>query len=161
SREARLLHPRRENAECGAKYLVFRSEFRPPEFRVRGEPAMAFQESAHPKPIPLTTLIRDLGAQIAGSWLEPVLEEFHRELEQKGMRHGRRRFYLSTEWGVPFDTTAIALPFYLARHDLIALYAEHAGRLEGASRPELLRYLRHEMGHAVNYGYQLYKREDW
>jgi hypothetical protein len=122
---------------------------------------MAFQESAHPKPIPLTTLIRDLGARIAGSWLEPVLDEFHRELEQKGIRHLRPRFYLSTEWGVPFDTTAIAIPFYLARPDLIALYAEHAGRLEGATRPELLRYLRHEMGHAVNYGYQLYKREDW
>ena len=25
----------------------------------------------------------------------------------------------------------------------------------------MLRYLRHEMGHVVNYAYQLYDREDW
>jgi hypothetical protein len=122
---------------------------------------MAFQESTHPKPIPLSTLIRDVGAQIAGSWLEPVLDEFRAELEQKGIRRLRPRFYLSTEWGVPFDTTAVAIPFYLARPDLIELYAEHAGHLEGATRPDLLRYLRHEMGHAVNYGYKLYERDDW
>jgi len=122
---------------------------------------MTFQESSHPQPIPLATLIRDVGTRIEGSWLAPALDEFRGELERKGIRRLRPRFYLSTEWGVPFDTTAIAIPFYLARPDLIELHAEHAGHLEGATRPELLRYLRHEMGHAVNYGYKLYEREDW
>src|SRR5262249_39520328 len=33
---------------------------------------------------------------------------------------------------------------------------------EGAGGPsELLRYLRHEMGHVVNYAYKLYDREEW
>jgi hypothetical protein len=127
----------------------------------RGEPAMPFLESTHPKPIPLTTHLRDLGARIAGSWLEPVLEEFRGELERKGILRVQPSFYLSTEWGVPFDTTAIAIPFYLASPDLIALHAEHAGHLEGATRQEILRYLRHEMGHVINYAYKLYEREDW
>ncbi len=35
------------------------------------------------------------------------------------------------------------------------------GFVEGAGRVELLRYLRHEMGHVVNYAYRLYEQEDW
>src|SRR5262249_50745253 len=35
------------------------------------------------------------------------------------------------------------------------------GHLEGVGHGELLRYLRHEMGHVVNYAYQLYNRTDW
>jgi hypothetical protein len=41
------------------------------------------------------------------------------------------------------------------------LQAEQEGHLEGVGRWALLRYLRHEMGHVVNYAYQLYNREDW
>ena len=73
----------------------------------------------------------------------------------------RPRFYLSTEWGVPFDTVAIAIPFYLARPDLTALHAERVGHVEGFDRADILRYLRHEMGHVVNYAYRLYDDEEW
>jgi hypothetical protein len=41
------------------------------------------------------------------------------------------------------------------------VHARHVGHLEGVSRAELLRYLRHEMGHVVNYGYRLYEQEEW
>jgi hypothetical protein len=105
--------------------------------------------------------IRDLGLTIAGTALEPVLAEFERELDQAGIRTVRPRFYLSSEWGVPFGTVAIAIPFYLARPDLIALHAERTGHVEGMGRADLLRYLRHEMGHVVNYAYRLYEDEDW
>ena len=73
----------------------------------------------------------------------------------------RPRFYLSTEWGVPFETVAIAIPFYLARPDLTALHAERVGHVEGFDRADILRYLRHEMGHVVNYAYRLYDDEEW
>jgi putative zinc-binding metallo-peptidase len=105
--------------------------------------------------------IRDLGLQIAGTPLEPVVQEFEGELKRAGIRRVRPRFYLSSEWGVPFGTVAIAIPFYLARPDLTALHAERTGYTEGVGREELLRYLRHEMGHVVNYAYRLYDREDW
>jgi hypothetical protein len=105
--------------------------------------------------------IRDLGLTIAGTRLEPILAEFQSELEQVGLRKLRPRFYLSTEWGVPMDTIAIALPFYLARPDLTELHAQRTGHVEGVSRADILRYLRHEMGHVVGYAHRLYDRSDW
>ena len=105
--------------------------------------------------------IRDLGLAIAGTPLEPVVAAFQQELEVVGIRRLRPPFYLSTEWGVNFGTIAIGIPFYLARPELTAIHAERIGYVEGADRPELLRYLRHEMGHVVNYAYKLYEQEDW
>ena len=105
--------------------------------------------------------IRDLGLAIAGTPLEPVVAAFQQELEAVGIRRLRPHFYLSTEWGVNFGTIAIGIPFYLARPELTAIHAERIGYVEGADRPELLRYLRHEMGHVVNYAYKLYEQEDW
>src|SRR5581483_4341810 len=105
--------------------------------------------------------LRSLGLTIAGTPLEPVIEEFRRELDRAGIRKVRPHFYLSTEWGVPFDTVAIAIPFYLARPELTALHEERAGFVEGVGRADILRYLRHEMGHVVNYAYQLYDLPEW
>jgi putative zinc-binding metallo-peptidase len=115
-----------------------------------------FEESA-----PGDRPIRDLGLQIEGTDLEPVIAKLERELEAAGVRRVHPRFYLSTEWGVPFGTVAIAIPFYLARPDLAAIHAERTSLVEGLGRRDLLRYLRHEMGHVVNYAYRLYEREDW
>jgi hypothetical protein len=104
--------------------------------------------------------IRDLGLKIAGTRLEPVIDEFRRELAQRGLRVVPR-FHLSTEWGVPFGTVVIGIPFYLAHPDLTALHGERVGHIEGFNRTDILRYLRHEMGHVVNYAYKLYDREAW
>jgi hypothetical protein len=108
-----------------------------------------------------STPIRDLGLTIEGTRLEPILAEFMEELRQVGVTRVRPRFYLSTEWGVPFETVAIAIPFYLARPDLTALHAERVGHVEGFDRADILRYLRHEMGHVINYAYRLYDQEEW
>jgi hypothetical protein len=105
--------------------------------------------------------IRDLGLRIAGTPLEPVLEELLAELDGAGIRKVRPRFYLSSEWGVPFGTVAIAIPFYLADRQLTALHAERTGHVEGLDRADLLRYLRHEMGHVVSYAYRIYEDEEW
>lgn len=122
---------------------------------------MGFEESSQPKPVSLTARVAELGLRIAGSRLEPVLGEFRQELHARGVRGIEPVFYLSDEWGVPFGTTAIAIPFYLARTDLLNLHAEQVGHIEGETDLKILRYLRHEMGHVVNYGYKLYEREDW
>jgi hypothetical protein len=108
-----------------------------------------------------STPIRDLGLTIEGTRLEPILAEFEGELVQCGITRVRPRFYLSTEWGVPFETIAIAIPFYLAHPDLTALHAERVGHVEGFDRADILRYLRHEMGHVINYAYRLYDQEEW
>jgi len=109
----------------------------------------------------LSTPIRDLGLTITGTPLEPVLAQFQQELEQVGIRRLKPHFYLSAEWGVPFNSIALGIPFYLARPDLTEVHAERVGHLEGVGRSELLRYLRHEMGHVVNYAYKLYEQEEW
>jgi hypothetical protein len=119
-------------------------------------PETAFHESRF-----LSTPIRDLGLTIAGTPLEPVIAQFQQELERAGIRRLKPDFHLSTEWGVAFGSISIGIPFYLARPEVMAVHAERVGHLEGAGRLELLRYLRHEMGHVVSYAYKLYEQEDW
>lgn len=110
---------------------------------------------------PCKTPLRDLGLTILGTPLDNILQEFQRELKQRGLTHIEPKFYLSTEWGVPFGTISIAIPFYLARADLTRLHAERGGLVEGAGPTDILRYLRHEMGHVVNYAYKLYEEAEW
>lgn len=108
----------------------------------------------------LATQIRDLGLTIEGTQLAPVVDEFLHEVERLGIAV-RPHCYLSTEWGVPFGSVALAIPFYLASPELMAMHDERTGFVEGADRADLLRYLRHEMGHVVNYAYQLFERPEW
>jgi hypothetical protein len=122
---------------------------------------MTADESAFREAKPDAASICDLGLTIAGTQLEAILAEFETEIRRPGLPRLRPRFYLSTEWGVPFGTVAIAIPFYLARADLTALQAERAGHVEGVNRADILRYLRHEMGHVVNYAYRLYDEDAW
>jgi hypothetical protein len=103
--------------------------------------------------------IRDLGLSIAGTRLEPIVEALRGELNRAGLTRLRPRFYLSTEWGVPMGSVAIAIPFYLARPDLTELHRKRTGHIEGSSAAEILRYLRHEAGHAVSYAYLLYEEK--
>jgi hypothetical protein len=105
--------------------------------------------------------IRDLKLAIADTRLAPVIEEFRAELKGYGIRRVAPEFYLSTEWGVPFGTVVIGIPFYLARPELTELHGEEVGHIEGFNRVDILRYLRHEMGHVLNYAYKLYDDEDW
>jgi hypothetical protein len=107
------------------------------------------------------TTLRDLGLQIAGTRLEPILAEFAGELERVGLGSLKPEFYLATEWGVPFPSLSVAIPFYLARPDLVRLHGDRTGLVEGNGRADILRYLRHEVGHVVNYAYRLYERPGW
>ena len=93
----------------------------------------------------LSLPIASLGLKVPGSPLEPILAEFAAELDRAGIRKVRPVFYLSTDWGVPTGTVAIGIPFYLASPELTRLHAERVGHVEGHSRPDVLRYLRHEM----------------
>jgi len=117
--------------------------------------AETFSEAALGKPI------RDLGLTIAGTPLQSIVDTLMQEVEAAGIRRLRPRVYLSTEWGVPQDTIAVAIPFYLAHPELTDLHVRRAGHLEGEDAPDILRYLRHEMGHVVNYAYKLYTDERW
>jgi hypothetical protein len=107
------------------------------------------------------TPIRDLKLSIEGTRLAPLLEQFLQELKAKNIHRLAPKFHLSSEWGVPFGTVVIGIPFYLARPELTDLHGEEVGHIEGFNEADILRYLRHEMGHVVNYGYKLYDEEEW
>jgi hypothetical protein len=108
-----------------------------------------------------STPLRDLGLKIEGTPLEPILAAFRDELARRGITRVRPAFYLSTEWGVPWGSVSSAIPFYLARPELTDLHATYHGHVEGTSPADVLRYLRHEMGHVVNYAYRLYEEPEW
>jgi Putative zinc-binding metallo-peptidase len=107
------------------------------------------------------TPIRDLKLSIEETRLVPLLDQFKAELVAKGIKRLVPKFHLSTEWGVPFGSVVIGIPFYLARPELTDLHGEEVGHIEGFNEHDILRYLRHEMGHVVNYGYKLYDEEEW
>jgi hypothetical protein len=105
--------------------------------------------------------IRDLRLDIEQTALAPLIDEFRQELAAKSIRRLTPKFHFSTEWGVPFGTVVIGIPFYLARPELTELHGEEVGHIEGLGKADILRYLRHEMGHVVNYAYKLYDQESW
>ncbi len=89
------------------------------------------------------------------------MERFLRELRARGIQKLIPRFYMTDEWGVPEGTIAIGIPFYLADERLKRVQKIKGGRVEGTTAEDILRYLRHEMGHVVNYAYGLYTTEEW
>ena len=115
-------------------------------------------ESPHADPELLQKPIRDLGLRLEGSPLETYVVQLQAELERKGLKHFRPRCYLTDEWGCPDQEPVIGIPFYLADPKLQALERD-MNDLE--DEREIMMYLRHEAGHAFNYAYELYKREDW
>ncbi|MBL8860075.1 MAG: putative zinc-binding metallopeptidase [Planctomycetes bacterium] len=106
--------------------------------------------------------ICDFDLKIEGRPLEKVIERFRTELVKRGITKLHPAFYLTDEWGVPEGTVAIGVPFYLADAMLLKVHKKkRAGLVEGESDEDVLRYLRHEMGHVVNYAYRLYTSEEW
>jgi hypothetical protein len=106
----------------------------------------------------LTTRIKDLALQIAGTRLERWIRDLYRELEAIGVFF-QPTCYLSDEWGCPESRPLIGIPFYLADEKLYALEGEVSEGRE--TERESTMYLRHEAGHAFCYAYELYKREDF
>jgi hypothetical protein len=61
--------------------------------------------------------------------------------------------------GLSGRNALIGVPFYLADQRLARIEEELAVEVE--SDVDVMRFLRHEAGHAFNYAYRLYDREDW
>jgi len=102
--------------------------------------------------------IKELGLRIEGSPIEKYVLQLYKEMDRKGLKHFRPRCYLTDEWGCPDQEPVIGIPFYLADPKLAA-YEKTMNDLE--DEREIMMYLRHEAGHAFNYAYELFKRDDW
>lgn len=104
--------------------------------------------------------IRDLGVQIENTWLEEQLEDLYGQLDSRGIVM-RPHVWLSDEWFSPGDIPGFAIPFYLAHPRLMRLERSQMLDVEGGSRDECMRILRHETGHALQHAYQLQRRRRW
>jgi hypothetical protein len=106
----------------------------------------------------LARRISELGLSIRGTLVEQLAEKLYDELAAKGLAF-RPPVYLSDQWGCPEGTPLIGVPFYLADPRLLRIEEEMAVDVE--QEGDIMRFLRHEAGHAFNYAYRLYDRPEW
>ncbi len=104
--------------------------------------------------------IKDLGVTIEGTDLVDRIGELYAELAAREFVFFPK-CYLGDEWFCPDGVPIIAIPFYLAHQRLKQLEQKLILEIEGGSRNECLRLLRHECGHAINYAYRLHRRKRW
>jgi hypothetical protein len=65
---------------------------------------------------------------------------------------------LSEEWFTPDDVAGFAIPFYLAHPRLSRLERKQMLEVEGGTKRECLRIMRHEAGHAIDNAFRLHGR---
>ncbi len=102
----------------------------------------------------------DLNVKWEGTWIEDCVRELFADLERRGIRF-RPHFWLSNDWFSPDGVPGIAIPFYLAHPRLMRLERREMLEVEGSSREEFMKILRHECGHAFQHAYQLQRRRPW
>jgi hypothetical protein len=90
--------------------------------------------------------IRDLPNNLESSFLARPLKKFYRELQQKDILI-KPNLWFSDEWFSPDNVAGIAVPFYFSHPRLMALEKVMTGKLDGENHTEILKILRHEMGH--------------
>lgn len=108
----------------------------------------------------LARTVTDLRLDVKGTRLQRLVERLHEELGRAGLTF-RPPVYLSDEWGCPDLVPIIGVPFYLADAGLTRLHGELMEGVEAESDEEIMRYLRHEAGHAFNYAYRPFESDEW
>ena len=104
--------------------------------------------------------IGDLKLRLDGTPVARLTQRLYDELAGAGLCF-RPPVYLSDEWGCPDRVPIIGVPFYLAAPELTRLEDELMEGVEAESDEQIMRYLRHEAGHALNYAYRLYNLPEW
>ncbi len=108
----------------------------------------------------LDVRLKDLKLSIQGTWLDDVMRQLHEELQERNIV-ARAHAWLSDEWFSPHDTPGIAIPFYLAHPRLARHERKMVLEVEGRTRRERMRILRHEAGHVIQRAYGLHRRKRW
>lgn len=98
--------------------------------------------------------LRDLGVRIEGTWIEECLTALYDELARREIPF-RPHAWLSSDWFVPDAIPGIAIPFYLAHPRLMKIERKQMLEVEGGTRQEMMKILRHESGHALDNAYRL------
>jgi putative zinc-binding metallo-peptidase len=99
----------------------------------------------------------DLSLSIEGTTLDHRVASLYEELEARGLSF-RPHIWLSEEWFTPDDVPGFAIPFYLAHPRLSKLERKQMLEVEGGTKRECLRIMRHEAGHAIDNAFRLHRR---
>ncbi|MCB0335766.1 MAG: hypothetical protein KDD62_05650, partial [Bdellovibrionales bacterium] len=99
----------------------------------------------------------DLKISIKGSKMEEYINQLYSELEAKGLRF-RPHFWIGKEWFAADGEPGIAVPFYLIHNRLRRLEQSMMLEVEGGTKSECMRILRHETGHAIDFAYRLHNQ---
>ena len=108
----------------------------------------------------LRTKFCDLPIRLKGALVEQRARRVFDELAERGIMV-RPSIWLSEEWFNPDGVNGFAIPFYLVHPRLIRLERKLMLEAEGVAENECLRILRHETGHAVDEGFQLYRTPNY
>ncbi len=102
----------------------------------------------------------DLGLKLERTPLADRPEKLYEELERRGIRH-KPHVWFSSEWFSPDGIPGIAIPFFLAHPRLRKLEHKQMLEVEGGTKGQCMRILRHEAGHAIDTAYRLHRRKRW
>jgi hypothetical protein len=104
--------------------------------------------------------LQDLHLSLRGTWVADCLRELNGELKAQRIRI-KPHAWISDEWFSPEKIPGIAIPFYLVHPRLMRLERKMIIDVEGGTRMECMRILRHEAGHAIQHAYDLHERRRW
>lgn len=122
----------------------------------RAEPSWA----RYPDEELLDLRFADLEITTPGVFLETCLERISSEMALRGIRF-RPRVWVSDEWFSPDGIGGFAVPFYLTHPRLKRLERRMMYAVEGGTRRECLKLVRHETAHALQHAYRFERRRDW
>jgi hypothetical protein len=104
--------------------------------------------------------ISQLGLQLDGTALEPLIRQLYDELSAKELTF-HPPVHIGDEWFVPVGIPAIFVPFFLVHDRLRALERTMMLEVEGGTAESFMKLIRHEAAHAYAYAYQLSRRKKW
>src|SRR5436309_13803850 len=126
------------------RYFTMRSRQRP---RLR---ELSFQQL-------LNQRIGDLELRPADT-LRECLIQLRQELKLNRISFYPQFYFGEEPWGCIDRTGSVEIPFYLANKQVRRVAERY---YVSYSKKEIMMLLRHETGHAVNYIYKLWTRDDW
>src|SRR6185369_2327365 len=97
--------------------------------------------------------ISRLGLALAGTSLEPLIQQLYAELDAKGLVF-HPPCELGDEWFVPVGLPVIFIPFFLAHERLRQLEKKIILEVEGGTNEGFMKLIRHEAAHAYSYAYR-------
>ncbi len=86
-------------------------------------------------------------------------QTLQRELKSYGIAFDFH-LWVSDEWFCPDGVPGFALPFYLFNPQLMKIHKYETGAVEGRTEFEILKLMRHELGHAIDNAYGLRKSKE-